>query len=130
MAFNDDGTPIGEVAYFSNANGVAYLNGKWLLCDGTTYSQATYTALFNRLGLINGGGTIWTSETSGTASTINAFAYGASTFVYGAAGGGVSTSTNGITWTGRTSNTSSVTRIRPDNAKQSWVCPLNGFGKF
>src|SRR6266404_1303639 len=59
-------TPIGQVAYFSNANGDAYLSPSYLKCDGSTYSQATYTTLFARLGLLNPGGSIWTSQTSGT----------------------------------------------------------------
>src|SRR6185295_6630412 len=115
MAYGDDGSPIGEVAYFSNANGAAYLANRWLICNGATLSQATYPALFARLGLINNGGTIWTSRTSGTTTTINALTFGSvfvffgnSLYVYAGGGGALATSVDAITWTARTSGTSSA----------------------
>ena len=77
MAYNDiDSVPIGALFYFASSGGAAYLNQNWLKCDGTTYSQATYSTLYSHLGLLDPGGTVWTSQTSGTSSNLLASTYG------------------------------------------------------
>lgn len=102
------GNEIGELSYFANGGsaGNAYPNPQYLLCDGSTYSQATYPALFNRLGLLNNGGTFWTQNQFGT-SSVNAVTFGNGIFVAGANNGAIYTSTNAVTWTSRTSGTTS-----------------------
>lgn len=99
---------IGSLQYFSNANGDSYISPYWLKCDGSTYSQATYPTLFNRLGLLNPPGSVWTQRTSQTGGNINALTYG-TVFVYAGTNNGVNavlgTSTDGITWTGRNPGT-------------------------
>ena len=87
---------VGGLQYFSNENGDTYITTQgWLKCDGSTYSQATYTKLFSRLGLLNSTGEQWTQRLTGTflAST-----YGTQ-YVVSNNLGGVYTSTDVVTWT-------------------------------
>lgn len=100
---------IGELAYFSNAAGDAYLGGKWLKCDGSIYSQATYPTLYTRLGNINPGGSVWTLQQtalSPTGGTLLSVTYGAGLYLAG--GSFLVTSTNGISWSTQTTSFPSV----------------------
>jgi microcystin-dependent protein len=45
-AFNDQQVPIGTVQVLTSAS----MPKGWLLCDGTAYSQITYSALFAVVG--------------------------------------------------------------------------------
>lgn len=88
---------IGSLSYFSNANGDSYLNSKWLKCDGSIYSQATYSSLFSRLGLLNPGGSFWSLRTGVTSVNLSTVASSGSNYI--AAGTAVyETSTNAFTW--------------------------------
>jgi hypothetical protein len=56
--------PIGSLAYFATGGsaGNTYMNPQWIPCDGSTYSQSTYTTLYARVGLINASGVgTWTT---------------------------------------------------------------------
>ena len=50
-AFNDQQVPIGTVQVLTSASPPK----GWLLCDGTAYSQLTYSALFAVVGTTFGG---------------------------------------------------------------------------
>ena len=92
--------PIGSLSFFSNANGDSYATAAgWLKCDGSIISQSTYSTLFSRMGLINGGGTVWTNRTSGTTSGIQSITFGNSLYVFGGNSGVLGSSTDAITWT-------------------------------
>lgn len=47
-AFNDQQVPIGTVQVLTHANG--FIPKGWLLCNGGSYSQTTYAALFSVIG--------------------------------------------------------------------------------
>lgn len=104
--------PIGALSYFATSGGTSYPGPEWLKCDGSIVSQATYTTLFSRIGLLNGAGTIWNRNTPHITSVLNgviaAIAYGNSTYVRTVQSSGIETSTDGITWTFRTSGTTST----------------------
>lgn len=51
-AFNDQQMPIGAIIVYTGANPVPK---GWLLCDGSSVSQATYAALYAVLGKHFGG---------------------------------------------------------------------------
>src|SRR6185436_6758225 len=52
--------PIGQLSYFANAGGDAYITALgWLKANGQVVSQATYPTLFARVGLINPPGQYW-----------------------------------------------------------------------
>lgn len=102
--------PIGEVAYFANKNGDAYLSGLWLKCDGSILLQSTYPTLYSRMGLINEGGINWTLRTSGTISVANAATFGDSKHLIAGVNGMLRSSTDGITWATRTSGFSASIR--------------------
>jgi len=93
--------PIGALQYFAQGGtDTTYPGPQWLKTDGSILSQATYSTLFSRVGLINSGGTVWAVRTSPTTTTINAVAGGPSSYVFGAAGtANMGTSTDSITWT-------------------------------
>lgn len=108
---------IGELAYFSNANGDAYLNGKWLKADGSILNQASYPTLFSHLGYVNGPWTNWFTTTTFTAQTLNGIAKGAGLFAAAGAAGVIFTSTDGLAWTSRTSGTAnSINSLNFGNA--------------
>jgi microcystin-dependent protein len=50
-AFNDQQTPIGTIQILTAAS----MPKGWFLCDGTSYSQITYAALFAVIGTTFGG---------------------------------------------------------------------------
>jgi len=50
-AFNDQQVPIGSIQIHTSAT----LPKGWLLCDGSSYSQLTYAALFSVVGTTFGG---------------------------------------------------------------------------
>lgn len=112
------GPVIGELAYFPTQNGTTYLNGKWLLCDGSILSQATYPTLYSRVGLLNPGGSIWSSISTGSLTSLQSIAYGNSTYVTVGFGGLILTSTDLNTWTQRTSGTTtSITSVIYGNSQ-------------
>jgi len=76
------------------------------LLNGSILSQSTYPELYSMVGLIKNTFT-WTARTS-AATGINALIYENSLFVYAGTGGAIATSTDGVTWTTRTSGTASV----------------------
>ena len=79
----------------------------YLKCDGAILSQATYSSLFAKVGLIQDGNVFktWTRRTPGTVSVIRALTYADGLYVYGGDGGVLGTSTDAITWTIRTPGT-------------------------
>ena len=95
--------PIGALEYFCNANGDSYLSPNWLLCDGSTLPQATYTTLYSRLGLVGYGS--WTNVTTTAAASL--MCYGGGKFLAGYPAtettapfsSWVFSSTDGMTWT-------------------------------
>ena len=97
--------PVGSLMYIANAGGAPA--GNWLLCNGATYSQATYPALYSALGLLDPGGTVWTNKAI-PSQQISSFIYG-SNFVYGGPSGIIYTSTDLVTFTNR--NTGTVNNI-------------------
>ena len=108
--------PIGTLSYFATAGGGSYLGSNWLLCDGSTYSQSTYTTLFSRLGLLGGGGTSWTYRPTQFNANISVLSYGA-VFLAGSTLGTIYTSTDAVTWSARASLTaSSITSFTYGNS--------------
>lgn len=100
-------SPVGMMSYMAVANGDAYLDGKWLQCNGQLVNQADYPELFDRVGLINPGGTIWSSG-SGITSIMQGLAFNGSIFVATGQSGSIFTSSDeGATWTSQTSGTAS-----------------------
>src|SRR6185503_8385353 len=93
--------PIGELAYFANAGGDAYVTAdNWLKLNGQILSQATYTTLFARVGLINaGGGIFWVARSANTTTSFSAAAFGNSAYVAAGVAGTIYTSTDSNTWT-------------------------------
>lgn len=81
-------------------------SGQYLLPG--TYNQSDYPELFNRIGFQEGAA--YTPRISGTTSAITSLAYGNGVYLYGTLGGGLSSSTDGITWTTRT-NPSGVSNV-------------------
>jgi hypothetical protein len=81
----------------------------YLLCDGSIVSQATYPALYSKVGLIQNSEfpNFLNLANPITTSTINALTYGNGLYVYAGNAGILGTSTDGITWTARTSGTTS-----------------------
>ena len=78
-------------------------NPKWVLCNGQSLSKATYADLYSIVG-----DSYWTPVdwVSGTlAQTTNGMAYGNGLWVAVGTGGKIATSTDGVTWTPRTSGT-------------------------
>lgn len=110
-ALMDSEVPIGQMAYFPTANNTTYPNPNWLLCDGSAVSQATYPTLYQRVGLINEAGTNFAVNVTATITQIQvAVAFGNSVFTSIGQAGSVYTTTDGITWTSRTSGTASSLR--------------------
>lgn len=103
--------PIGSFQYFSNANNTTYPNPYWLLCDGAILDQSDYPVLFDRVGLLNPGGQVWTLQDASTTSSFSAAIY-SDQFVIGGNSGMIKTSTDGITWTAQTTGiTQTVTSL-------------------
>lgn len=92
--------PIGALQYFGNANGDSYISPTWLKCDGSILSQATYPTLYDRIGLINPGGTVWEKQTTSISTNLSAIDF-SSIFLTVGTNGSAFTSTDGITWTAR-----------------------------
>jgi hypothetical protein len=99
--------PIGSMQYFANSAGDAYLGANWLKCNGASVSQATYATLYTRLGLISDVQKATLTSVSNLPATTNSIVLGNSLFVAVGASGAISTSTDLITWTTRTSGTAS-----------------------
>jgi len=81
--------------------------GAWLLCDGSTYLQSSYTDLYAAIGLIaNSPGQVssFTSRTMPSSANWAAMAYGNGVFVATTSNGTnvAASSTDGATWTART----------------------------
>lgn len=99
--------PIGSMQYFANSAGDAYLGANWLQCDGSSVSQATYATLYTRLGLISDSQKATYTSVSNLPATTNSIIFANSLYVAVGASGAISTSTDLITWTTRTSGTAS-----------------------
>lgn len=74
----------------------------WLKADGSVVSQATYTDLFDRVGLQPDGLDNFESVAP-TFTTTNVFHYGEGLYLAGGTAGQLATSTDSIAWTTRTS---------------------------
>lgn len=110
-ALMDSEVPIGQMAYFPTANNTTYPNPNWLLCDGSAVNQADYPTLYQRVGLINEAGTNFVINATATITQIQvAVCFGNSVFTSIGQAGSIYTSTDGITWTSRTSGTASSLR--------------------
>ena len=99
--------PIGSLQYFANAAGDAYLGSNWLKCNGASVSQATYATLYARLGLITDVQNATMTSVTNLPATTNSIAFGNNLFVAVGNTGAISTSTDLVTWTTRTSGTAS-----------------------
>lgn len=100
--------PIGALEYFGTGGNSSYMSPDWLLCNGATYSQATYTTLYANIGLITntqGGGATWATVTSPTSSAITSGCYGGGLYLIAGASGLLYSSSNATTWTAQTSGT-------------------------
>jgi hypothetical protein len=105
-----DSVEIGTLQYFFTSTASNYPSNKWLLCNGSTQSQATYPELFSILGYLPSlatAGVTWTLRTTPDTSGISALIHANDLFVYAGIGGVLATSTNATTWTSRTSGTAS-----------------------
>jgi hypothetical protein len=102
-----DDVEVGTLQYFASSTLPDYPSDKWLQCNGSTVSQATYPELFSVLGLqpsIATAAVTWTTRTSQFVSgRISSAAFGNDLFLLAGDSGKISTSTNAITWTSRTS---------------------------
>ena len=81
--------------------------------NGLTQREVSSTAIFTVISSGGGGGggtATWTQRSSGTAFSLDAVAYGNGLFVAGGFGNTIISSTDGITWTSR----SSTTDAKPD----------------
>ena len=108
---SDLNQPVGAMQYFSTHNNTTYPNPKWLLCDGSVVAQGNYPTLYQRVGLLIEAGTNLVQNTVATITqSQNSITFGSPIFVSVGAAGTVYTSTDGITWTSRTSGTASVLR--------------------
>lgn len=124
----DSEIPIGSLNYFPNANGDSYLtSGLWLKCNGQVVSQATYPTLFNRIGLINPGGSIWTVRTSATTQDMTSATSTSGQTLLGGSVGGVQYSSNGVNWsfTALTGTRSSIQAIT--NGNNLYVLAANNY---
>ena len=72
--------------------------------DGTVYAQSTYPKLYEKLGVIPDSINNWVKRT-GILGNVNQVAYLNDEYVYVASAGILATSTDGITWTQRSSTT-------------------------
>jgi hypothetical protein len=95
------GEPVFVLAGSFNNEVIANTQGKFVRAGGF-YNQADYPELYARIGAI-GANAYFAIRTSGTTSEIYALTYGNGIYVYGGSNGPLSTSTDGITWTSRTS---------------------------
>lgn len=102
---NEIGEVVSVIAGSSADEIIANTQGKFVLANGV-YSKAEYPDLSAKIGSI--GAFQFTPRTSGTTSTIRSLTYGNGLFIYGAVGGILRTSTDGITWDSRTSGTTST----------------------
>lgn len=97
--------PIGSLQYFNNAAGDAYLGSNWLKCNGASVSQATYATLYSRVGLISDFQNATFTSVSNMPAATNSIIFANNLFVAVGDGGAISTSTDSVTWTTRTSGT-------------------------
>jgi hypothetical protein len=98
---------IGDVVYVLTSPSTSSELRGYVRNNGA-YSQTTYSALYEKMGLIRiyNDAITWTARTSGTASNLFDVAYGNGLYVAVGVGGALVTSTNAITWTLPTSPTS------------------------
>jgi hypothetical protein len=97
----------GQLRYLAGGANSA-LNDQYVICDGSTVSQATYPQLYAQVGLIRNGNwtSTWTTRTTPSTAGLSAVIYnGTDLFVAGGTSGALATSTDAITWTARTSGT-------------------------
>lgn len=103
------GSAVGDILYSTQAP-----SASWLACNGATYLQSSYPALYAKLGIL---GTpyapIWTSYLP--SQSINLIVYNASDSKYYApmrnqyaSSGALQSSTDGLTWTGVTNSTNQI----------------------
>lgn len=90
--------PVGTLKYFSTSGGTSFTD--YLACDGSILSQASYTLLYSKIGLLNGNAQVWTQRTP----AITGVSYFTGTvysnvFYLGAELGIIQSSTDGISWT-------------------------------
>lgn len=106
LPLTNGGLPVGTTIFGDIGNGDSYLTTKNALKnDSTVLSQTTYAELFSRVGLIKDGGTSWNAVAVTTAAqiTINGIANNGTTFVLVCSNGAIYTTTDGVTYTLRTS---------------------------
>ena len=97
---------LGQQRYtLSNIN---YDINNYMLANGSIISQSTYPDLYSKVGLIIDGFDNWQAFTTPTFSgVIYATTYSNGLYVYAGSVGTLATSTDAITWTARTSGTTS-----------------------
>jgi len=103
-------TPIGQVQWFGVAGGDSHLTGdNWLELNGQVVSQSTYATLYTRTGILStvADPASFTSGTKAPNVTFTSVATTGSGNLYVAVGpsGQISSSTDGTTWTARTTGT-------------------------
>lgn len=89
--------PVGTLKYFSTSGGTSFTD--YLACDGSILSQASYTLLYSKIGLLNGNAQVWTQRTP----AITGVSYYTGTvysnvFYLGSDQGVIQSSTDGTTW--------------------------------
>ena len=101
--------PIGSMQYFDTYSGSTYPSPNWIKCDGSIVNQSDYPSLYSSLGLWASPGTVFkTNYNMGLAGgTVLAVGYGNSLYVCAGSSGFVATSTDSVTWTARTSGSTS-----------------------
>jgi hypothetical protein len=118
MAISNTGTGTVNVVYPSGGTNTApsggyVYPGVWAINSNVNFTAGDVSVSATETGkdiYVTTGGAItltvsqsWTTRDSGTTSTLNSVVFGGTTYVAGGAAGALSTSTDGITWTTRTS---------------------------
>jgi hypothetical protein len=108
------GAAIGALQLFTGPTTTTYPGSDWLKCDGSIVTQATYTDLYSKIGLITDGLYSWTNTVPGSQPYFqlqylnNQFSTRDTTAFL--------TSTDAITWSSTSIPSTSLNRIAPAGA--------------